>query len=310
MARHGGLIGAARELHLTASALSHRLKILETELGCRLFERSGRRMLLNQAGEQLLAGIEGPLESLAAAAAGLRELGRWGQGRLRLGVAAALSEQVLPQVLSELRREFAKLHVVVECGDLPELSRRVRDRELDLAVGVGGEVEPGIDQRPLFEDELLWTMPPAHPWADGRPLAKADLRREPMIGYRRGSPNARLVDRYLSGIGVDPTVVMEVACVRTLKDLVSRHQGVGILSPWKIIDELNRGVLTMRPLGTKGLKRTWVLAHAAGRRLTLAEERFHALMEKAAADLWLDRGSLPSPDPGRATISASTPSPR
>lgn len=293
VARHGGLPGAALELHLTPSALSHRLKGLETELGCRLFERSGRRMILNQAGEQLLAGIEAPLENLAETAARLRALGRWGQGRLRIGVSASLCDEMVPRVFSELRREFAKLHVVVESGDMPELAGKIRDRQLDLAVGVGLDPEPGFEFRPVFEDELLWVLSSSHPWADGRPLSKVDLRKEPVITYRRGSSTARLVDRYFRGIGVDPMVAMEVGSVRAIKEMVLRNLGVAILAPWAIRAELTAGTLTMRPLGAKTLKRQWVVAHSVGRRLTLAEERFQRLMEQEAQTLWRDRGSIP-----------------
>ncbi|MBL9129238.1 MAG: LysR family transcriptional regulator [Verrucomicrobiales bacterium] len=295
VARHGGLTGAARELHLTTSALSHRLKALETELGCRLFERSGRRMLLNQAGEQLLAGIERPLESLAAAAAGLKTLGQWGQGRLRLGMRTPLCDRLMSGILVELRREFARLHLTVECGELPDLSAKVRDRELDLAVGVAWDSEPGVEFRPLFEDELFWAMSPEHPWADGRSLSKVDLRREPMIGCRKGSPSARFVDRYLAGLGVEPTVVMEVECLRTVKDLVLRNQGVAVLSPWKIEEELGRGRLVVRPIGPRGLRRPWVIAHIPGRRFTLAEERFCSLLGREFARLPRDRTGLPKP---------------
>lgn len=292
VARHGGLPGAALELHLTPSALSHRLKGLETELGCRLFERSGRRMILNQAGEQLLAGIEEPLETLAETATRLKALGRWGQGRLRIGASISLCEELIPRVLSELRREFAKLHLVVESGDMPDLARKVRDRQVDIAVGVALDPEPGLEFRAVFEDELLWVLPPDHPWADGRPLSKADLRKEPLITYRRGSQTARLVDRYFRALGVDPTIAMELSSVRAIKESVLRKLGLAILAPWAITQELADQTLTIRPLGAKMLKRQWVIAFPSGRRLTLAEERFHRLMEQEGARLCRDRGSV------------------
>src|SRR5258706_3533662 len=80
----GSLVTAGRKLHLTASALSHSLKALETDLGCRLFERVGKRMGLNQAGEQLLAQVRGPLLALESAADGIKRLAKWGPTRLRI----------------------------------------------------------------------------------------------------------------------------------------------------------------------------------------------------------------------------------
>jgi len=297
VARHGGLAGAAVELHLTPSALSHRLKGLETELGCRLFERSGRRMTLTQAGEQLLAAIEAPLQSLAAAAANLRSLGRWGHGRLRIGIAADLCAELLPRVMGELRREFATLHMVIETGELPELAQRIRDRKLDLAVGVAVDPTPGIEFQPIFEDELAWMVYPDHPWAEGRALSLPEMRKEPMVQHPSGSPTAILIDRYFQAIRVDTRSVVEVPCLRVMKELVQRNQGVAILAPWVVAHELSTGKLVMRRLGGKGLRRSWVAAHAAGRRMTLVEERFRKLLERDALRLWRVYDSRQDPDP-------------
>src|ERR1051326_4411607 len=96
------LASAAEKIHLTPSAISHSLKSLETDLSCRLFERVGKRMVLNQAGEQLLSQIQGPLIALDSAAEGIRRLGKWGQSRLRIGASAAVCQHVLPNVIREL----------------------------------------------------------------------------------------------------------------------------------------------------------------------------------------------------------------
>src|ERR1041384_8417277 len=84
VAESGSLVAAAGKVHLTPSAISHSLKSLETDLGCRLFERVGKRMVLNQAGEQLLSQIQGPLSALDSAAEGIKRLGKWGHTRLRI----------------------------------------------------------------------------------------------------------------------------------------------------------------------------------------------------------------------------------
>src|SRR3954451_16550796 len=87
VAESGSLVVAGGKLHLTPSAISHSLKSLETDLGCRLFERVGKRMVLNHAGEQLLAKVREPLAALDAAAEGIKRLGHWGQTQLRVGAS-------------------------------------------------------------------------------------------------------------------------------------------------------------------------------------------------------------------------------
>jgi DNA-binding transcriptional LysR family regulator len=85
LARSGSFTQTARELHLTQSAISHSMKALEADVGCRLLDRLSKKVVLTQAGEQLLAHAEKILGEMDNARASLAHLGKWGRGRLRLG---------------------------------------------------------------------------------------------------------------------------------------------------------------------------------------------------------------------------------
>src|SRR6187549_3032159 len=84
LARTGSFTLAAKELFLSQSAVSHSMKALETDVGCRLFDRVGKKVLLTQAGESLLHHADKILAEMTAARAGLEQLGKWGRGRLRI----------------------------------------------------------------------------------------------------------------------------------------------------------------------------------------------------------------------------------
>src|SRR6266508_3672558 len=99
VARTGSVAAAATQLHLTASALSHALKALETELGVRLFDRVGKGVQLTAAGEIFLAEIEPHLKGLTAAPDALKRLAKGGFTRLRLGAAASVCKHILPAVI-------------------------------------------------------------------------------------------------------------------------------------------------------------------------------------------------------------------
>ena len=90
LARTGSFTQTARELFLTQSAVSHSMKALETDVGCRLLDRLGKKVLLTQAGEQLLIHAERVLQEMASARSGIERLGKWGMGRLRIVAPAAL----------------------------------------------------------------------------------------------------------------------------------------------------------------------------------------------------------------------------
>src|SRR5436190_554453 len=175
VAESGSLVVASRKLHLTPSAISHGLKALETELGCRLFERVGKRMVLNQAGDQLLASIRGPISALDSAAEGIKRLGHWGQSRLRLAASAAACEHILPGVIRELKKTYPALELQILSGDTPQALDSLRQNKMDLALCIVPENSPGLDVRPVFRDELMFVFSASHPWASGRPITRKEI---------------------------------------------------------------------------------------------------------------------------------------
>jgi DNA-binding transcriptional LysR family regulator len=87
---------------------------------------------------------------------------------------------------------------------------------------------------------------------------------------------------------------MEVGDIGAIKELVKLNLGVSILAPWTADTELVRGTLCMRPLGPRPVRRHWVVATVAGRRLNLAEETFCRLCRAHATGMRLDRKDVPA----------------
>ncbi len=296
VAKHGALPPASREMHLTASALSHGLKSLESELGTRVFDRIGKRLVLNQAGEQLLSQIQEPLAALDKAASAVKALGKWGHGRLRIGAPGAACQHLMPGVLRELNRKFGKLLLVIECGESARLLELVREHRVDLAISIEPDHAPELEVKPLFEDELLFAFSPDHAWADGRPLSPEDISRQPLILSSRTSWTAQKVQQFFAAQDIEPTAIMEIGSVATIKELVKRSVAVAVLAPWVCDRELAVGAMKMRPLLGKGLRRRWTIAHSAQRRLGLPEEEFIKLCRRHVAGMRLDRKDLPRLD--------------
>lgn len=295
VAESGSLVVAADKVHLTPSAISHSLKSLETDLGCRLFERVGKRMVLNQAGEQLLAQVQPPLAALDSAADAIKRLGKWGQTRLRVAASAAACQHILPGVIRELKKNHSSIELRVESGDTPKALELLRDSKVDLALGIAPENPLGLEVRPLFRDELMFVFSPAHPWADGKPITRDDIRTQQFILYQRSSVTSQLLDSYFRQLEIAPNVAMEVDSIGAIIELLKLNLGVSVLAPWSVNGELVRGSLKMRSLGQKPLRRQWSILSLAARRMTLMEETFCRLCQNYASAMRLDRNDMPSP---------------
>jgi DNA-binding transcriptional LysR family regulator len=292
VARTGSVAAAASQLHLTASALSHALKALETELGVRLFDRVGKRMQLSVAGEVFLAQIEPHLKGLAATPDALRRLTRGGFSRLRLAASASVCKYILPGVIRDLRRGFPRAEIRIESADTPAVVEMLKDNAVDLGMGLLPAGATDLKVHPVFRDELMFAFAPSHRWATGGPIADTELQTQPLILYRRQSVTARLVEAHLRNLGVTMPTVLEVGSMEAIKEFVQLGLGVAVLPPWVAERELRRGLLMVRPIGRKPLRREWAILHRADRTLSPVEGRFIRLCRAHAAGMRLDRRDL------------------
>ena len=175
LARTGSFTQTARELHLTQSGISHSMKALETETGCRLLDRLGKKVVLTQAGEQLLQHTEKILHEMEAARESLTALGKWGRGRLRLGASTTACQHLIPAVLREFKESFPEHTITLEPGDTPQLVASLLKQRIDLALTLEAEKEPQLEFHPLFNDELQFIVSARHPWAQAGRVEREEI---------------------------------------------------------------------------------------------------------------------------------------
>ena len=281
LARTGSFTLAAQELHLTQSAVSHAMKALEREAGCRLLDRTGKKVTTTEAGELLLVHAERILAEMAHARAGLERLGKWGQSRLRIGASATACQHILPPVLREFRTEFPKCRITIEPGDTPEMIELLRAGRVDLAVNLEPPSREPLEFRPLFTDEMQFIVAPSHPWAAVGRAVREDVAMQQYILYSRKSYTGEMIDDYFREEEIVLRTAIEMGSISAIKEMVKLDLGVSILAPWTVADETSAGTLVAIPLGKRKLKRRWGVLHWQSRRLSIQEERF-VIMAQAA----------------------------
>ena len=284
LARCGSFTLAARELFLTQSAVSHAIRALEDDLGCRLVDRVGKRVQLTLSGEQFLRHTENILREMQAARASMEVLSRWGHGRLRVGASTTACQHLLPNVLREFRESFPRCVIKIEPGDQSRQLELLRAGHVDLAflLEPHTEISEELVFVPLFEDELRFFVAPQHPWAQLGKVPHESLSSETVILYNKTSYTFRLVTDYFKEDKVTLSNLIELGSMEAIKELVKLGLGAGILAPWIASAELASGTLVSLPLGVRKLRRQWCVAYWKGRRLALAEEIFVGLCETVA----------------------------
>jgi DNA-binding transcriptional LysR family regulator len=285
LAQTGSFTRTAEQLHLTQSAISHAIKGLESDMGCRLLDRMGKTAVLTQAGEQLLVRVERILEEMHSARAEIGRLGKWGSSRLRIGASTTACQHVLPAVLREFKESFPQCAISIQPGDTPENIEALRAHQIDLAVNLEPRREANLDFRPMFTDELQFIVSPLHPWAKAGRVVREEIAREHYILYGKTSYTFQMIEAYFREEEIVLHSLLDLGNMEAIKELVKLGLGISIGAPWTARTEIEERSLVALPLGKRKLKRRWGVLHWRSKRLSFAEETFASLCENVAERL-------------------------
>ncbi len=179
-ARLGGFAQAAGELCITPSAVSHRIRLLEAQIGAPLFDRSPTGVRLTEAGQRALANVREAFDKLSLLS--VRQAPA--VLRLRVGSPPTFARNLLIPRLPEFYRQFPEIEIEVDI--VAPLQERHDRHDVDIRFGAGR-----FDDRPssrLFDDRVAALAAPGylarHPMPTPADLARAELLRSPLLAWR------------------------------------------------------------------------------------------------------------------------------
>ena len=178
LAATGSYTAAARRLSLTQSAVSHAMKALERDVGCRLLGRTGKKVTLTEPGEALLVRAKRVVQEMQLMREEIAHYGKWGRGHLRFGASSTACQHLIPAVLREFKESYPQCVITIQPGDGPETLELLRSNEIDFAISLQPRHEPQFHFRPLFSDELRFIVSPLHPWARSAKVVQAEIARQ------------------------------------------------------------------------------------------------------------------------------------
>ena len=184
IARHRSFRLAGLELGVSASALSHALKGLETRLGVRLIHRTNRSVTLTEAGEELRGAIATPFEAIGQAAENLNRFRDAPTGRLRLNVPVDAAPLLLAPVLPLFLERYPEVEVEIVASNR---MLDVFDGGFDAGIRHGGTVPEDMVAQRLSAD-LRWVVAAAPAYLDrhGTPRHPAELAAHRCLRVRVG----------------------------------------------------------------------------------------------------------------------------
>ncbi len=235
VARLGHMTQAAEILHIAQPSLSRSIAQLEQEIGVPLFERTGRRIYLNQYGEILLRRVEVLFKDLERTKREITDLHEEVQGHVILSVSSNSSLYLLPHLLSSFREHYPEIHFQINTyQDTPHgrfaVFKQLEEGRTNLCLCPPvREGATATEWRLVLTDELLLAVPPNHRLAGNEHIRLSEAANEPFICSRLETSFRDLTNTMYQHAGFEPDIVIEVEDLSTIYDLVAMGAGVAIV---------------------------------------------------------------------------------
>ncbi len=254
IAERGSFQLAAAHLNLSQTALSHRIRKLEDDLGVRLLARTTREVSLTPAGLELLPKVKVMIEDLSVSLDGLRQRGRVGQERLSIGCLPTIAAGHLPNVLRKFRGAHPDVKVRVYDNSATEISELVHAGTIEFAVTLVAAHRWDFAIEPLLREPFVLVCRPDHPLAKRKSAAWTDLQDVPLIRISPHTGNRMIIDDALGSRRESLSWRYEVQHVNTALALVEAGLGMTVV-PRLALDIAGTEGLRMVALRNPGVSR-------------------------------------------------------
>jgi DNA-binding transcriptional LysR family regulator len=264
IAETGSFTASGRKLHVSQSAISRQILLLEEELGEPLFLRVGRQVRMTPAAESLVQLGQRVFQDVRETVGVITDRTRELKGTLRLAGGMTVCLYVFPPLLKYLRRVHPHLDVRLTVSTAAQSVRQLRAGLVDAGLMTLPVDESDLVTVPVLHEELLLVTTPAHPLARKRRVFPRDLARQPFILFEQGSATRRVIDRFFAAENLEPTIVMDTENVEIIKAMVKTGLGIGIVPYQAVAREVRAGqFFCSRIEGHELVRETgWVYAKA------------------------------------------------
>lgn len=254
--RHGGVSHAATMVRLSQSAASQSLAELESALDGPLFDRAGRRLLLNERGRSLLPRAVELLERAGALESELRGSDAAAPWSVRLAASLTVGNYLLPPLIAGIIATRPEAHIELDVVNTETVISEVASFRVDAGFIEGPAAHPELDVRPWRDDVLRVVASPDHPLAGKRRINVQDLADARWVLRERGSGTREVFERAAHNAGLKPLAALELGHTEAIKRALVGGDTLACLAQLAVADALQRGELKALPTPFLDLRRT------------------------------------------------------
>ncbi|NBH73311.1 LysR family transcriptional regulator [Clostridiaceae bacterium] len=279
-AKYRNMTKAAAALGSNQPNVTRIMKLLETQLGCRLFIREARGISLTEEGERLFSHVEIAYQHLLNAQKEISRQDSLGGGTVEIGATETAIHLFLLDALRDFKKEYPGVRIKIHNHATPETMRQLISGKLDFAVVTTPFEMPktvSCEKVLDFEDILVGGMEYRH--LCGKSLSLEDFIQYSWIGLGRGSATYELYRNFLIENKIDREPDMEVASSDLMLPLIEGNLGIGIVPKRQVLPLLEEKRLVRIPVSFRIPGRSIRIAADKGRGRGLAADTFYRYLK-------------------------------
>lgn len=242
----GSITEAANLLRISQPAVSKALKLLEAELGLRLFDRTTKGIAATEEARLLYTEVERTYFGMQNLTRFAASLGDRRQGRIVASTIPALGIAWLPAMVARFSASHPDVTISLHSSNSADAARLVGSGEIDLGIAQLRSEEYNLSRRKLFDLEGVVALPAGHRLA-GKPWVEVpDLAGETVIALGPEDEFRRKLGQAFEAIGQQPRTIIDASLALTVCALVAEGCGVGIVDSEAARERRGRGLVFRR----------------------------------------------------------------
>jgi DNA-binding transcriptional LysR family regulator len=272
---------AAEKLFRTQPAISAQIRLVEQECGEKLFDRSGKKVMLTPAGEILHRYATQMLNLHKEALQSIAELNQTPRGKLYIGANEATCLYVLPKTFAKFKQLYPLVQISIYRNFSHKILQKVHEGAVDLGIVTLPQNADNMEIIPVFRDDVQAVVPKDHVLARKRSVTVEEFSHYPLILPKTGHTRVML-DRMLRDYRNNVQISMELASVETIKKFVGAGLGISVISRTYAQPEVAAGLLKLIPLEGQRIYRELGLIYRRDRHHSLPAKVFIEVVREAA----------------------------
>jgi DNA-binding transcriptional LysR family regulator len=230
--RERSFIRAASRLNVAQSAVSTQVKMLEDQIGFKLFKRTGRGAEVTDNGRTFLRQAEHAVANLLGLLETAGHLRGDSVGAVAVGMGSGIAAHVMPPIICALRDELARTRLEVCTAPTARIHQLLADERYDLGLTIESDVHSlpfGLVRETIAELSMCLIARPDHPLRRRKVVNLEELSDQPIIMNELGAGYGELVLSMFSERGIRPTIGAVVDNIESVKAMVASGYGVAIV---------------------------------------------------------------------------------